>query len=147
MKAQAPAPLPVKGKRASVSVTSVPQETFAEPAAALAAKLGWDGPDHFVGNDISVRDAKRFLQKTLHEQHQAAALGAPALDFAAVCEHLGLTAAADLEAVQGACALAYESGKGQATTQVEKKNVSLDARAEGSASAALGRMAAAVAKK
>lgn len=140
MKAQAPAPAPVKGKRATVSITSVPQETFAEPAAALAAKLGWDGPDHFVGNEITVRDATRFLQKALHEQHQAAALGLPTPSYEAVCEHLGLTAAADLEAVHGACALSFESGKGHATSSVETKNVSLDARAEGSGSAMLGRM-------
>jgi len=140
-----PSPAPKK-RHPSVAVTGVPQETFAPPAVALAEKLGWKGQPDWIGNDITVRDAQRFIQKTMHEHHQAGARGEPQPDYRAACEHLAVDNADEQAAVDAALGLAYESGKGQAVSDVEIKKVSMDARAEGSASAALGRMAAATAK-
>lgn len=136
-----PKPVPAPKKRATVTVTGVPQETFAEPAKALAEKLGWKGDPSWVGNDITVRDAQRYIAKVMHEHHQAGALGREQPDYRAACQHLGVDNADEQAAIDGALALAYESGKGQATSEVNQKNVSLDARAEGSAAAALGRLA------
>jgi len=138
-----PKPEPVVKKRSTVTVTGVPQETFAEPAKALAAKLGWKGEPDWVGNDITVRDAERFIQKSLHEAHIAGALGQSGPSAASVCEHLGVTDSGDQSAVGAALALAHESGKSQPTSEIKTKNVSIDAKASGSGSAMLGRMSGA----
>jgi hypothetical protein len=134
-----PAP-PMKTKRQVLEVSTVKQEEFAEPAKALASALGWRGSPDLVGNGVAVRDAERFLQKVLHESHQAGALGNACPASSAACEHLGLTDAADKTAVDAALTVAHESGKGVATTKVEQKTVSLDAKMQGSGAAMAGRM-------
>lgn len=138
-------PVPPR-KRPSVGVTGAPQETFVAPAVALAKKLGWDGDPDWVGNDITVRDAQRFIAKTMHEHHQAGARGEPQPDYRAACLHLAVDNANEQAAIDGALRLAYESGKDQPVTQVETKKLSLDASMEGSAGVMLGRLAEAEAK-
>jgi hypothetical protein len=133
----------MKTRRQVLEVSTVPQESFAEPAKALASALGWKGAPDLVGNGVAVRDAERFLQKSLHEAHQAGALGNVCPTGAAACEHLGLTDSADKAAVDAALGVAHESGKGVATAKVEPKTVSLDAKMSGSGSAMAGRMSGA----
>lgn len=163
-KAALPPPLPKPKSRKMANVCSVPQEAFSEPAKALAAKLGWEGepaavvyPARRSGESddayavrirfdaITVRDAQRFLQKSLHEHFAAGALGREQ-PTASVSGHLEVDTAEEKAAVEAALSAAYESGKGTPTSEVEIKKVSLDANAEGSATAALSRMQSKVGK-
>jgi hypothetical protein len=142
--------LPPPKARPKAGVCDVPQEAFAAPAVALAAKLGWDGapgdvlpPPRQSGesdNDyarrvrftsITVRDAQRFIAKTLHEHFSAGALGQPQPDSSAASLHLNVDTESESKALFDALAAAYESGKGQPTSQVEIKKVSADTQLDG----------------
>jgi hypothetical protein len=63
---------------------------YEEKARTIAEQLGWAGEDHWVGNGIQVKDAKRYLCKILHEVHQAVVNGKEPPSAEKVCEHLGL---------------------------------------------------------
>jgi hypothetical protein len=66
------------------------QEYFSRAAETLASALGWEGDPSWVLNGIQVSDARRFLQKTLHEVHVAALNDREPPTPAAVAAHLGL---------------------------------------------------------
>lgn len=140
MQAKPPEPLPQKKRRPTVAVTNVPQEAFVPAAAKLAEALGWKGEDHFVGNGVTVRDARRYLTKVLHEAHQAGARGLAVPEANAA--HLGIDTEAEIQALEGALAAAHATGKDAVTSEVPVKRVSMDTDMEGSAGALLSKLQA-----
>lgn len=167
MQAKAPEPLPQKKRRPTVAVTNVPQEAFAPIGQKLAEALGWKGEDHFVGNGLTVRDARRYITKLLHDAHQAGAHGKPSPDVrppvdpenprdlrigANVYETLSMLEEASLHlsvdnpeeqaALSAALSAAYATGKDAVKKEVAVRRVSMDTDMEGSADAILGKFAA-----
>jgi hypothetical protein len=122
------------------------QEDFAELGGALSAQLGWDGPDHHLGNDITVADARAFLVKSLHEQFQAGAKGEPQPDPALVCEHLGLTDDADVAMVAAECGKSFDAGKGAVVLEQEAKVAGIAADLVVTGTTALNKLAEASGK-
>lgn len=154
--AQAPAavePAAVARIRRSGRVFSaLEQEAFNAEGDRLAAALGFEGPDHFVLNDVRVADAKAFCRKVMHETHQAALT--PEKDepeAAAVCAHLGFDGDAEalglVEAAIAACleretAANYSDVRATEAARVELVAADLT----GSAGAMLGKLAEGEAK-
>jgi hypothetical protein len=95
-----------------------------------------------AAHGITVRDAVRYCAKLLHEHFEAGAFGKEQPGIAAACEHLAVDNADERAAIEGACAAAYEAGKGAKVTEHPIKKASLDAEAQGSAGTILGRVAA-----
>ncbi len=140
MQAKAPEPLPQKKRRPTVAVTNVPQEAFTPIGLKLAEALGWKGEDHFVGNGVTVRDARRYITKILHEAHQAGAKGLPVPEIDAA--HLGIDTEDEIKALESALAAAHATGKDAVKSEVPVKRVSMDTDMEGSAGALLSRFQA-----
>jgi len=131
-KARPPAPPAQKPRRATVQATVIEQKEFASSAAALAAKLGWDGEETWEANGITVRDAQRYIQKVLHEAFAAAAKGLPMTDVSAAAEHLSCDAG-ETAALAEALRLSYEAGKEAPLQGHRVKARHMDAELEGSA--------------
>ena len=130
-------PRPPKAER------GVPQELFAEAAASLAEKLGWGGEgveDDWVQNDIQVSDARAYIQKVMHEHHQAAAQGLEQPDYQAACQHLAVDTPEEQRAIDAALSSAYESGRGAELDESEARRVNLAATLEVSAATALDKL-------
>lgn len=140
-KAAPPPPPPAARKRPMVN-TAGKQEDFAADAADLAAKLGWDGPDHYQIDGLTVRDARRFIQKTLHEAFVAGALGGEKPDGTAASVHLAVDTPDEVKALSDMLALAFEAGKGATVEHHRQKNAMIVAEGEASAGSLLARVEA-----
>lgn len=117
-KAKPKVAIPLRAPKPGLGGTGVPQEAFAEAGKELAAKLGWetDGTvetDEMVYQDITVRDARLFCIKTLHEHHQAGALGKPQPQIRAFSRHLAVDTPEERELVTTVLRAAYEGGIGK----------------------------------
>lgn len=146
-KAQPPKPLPQKVTRArSVQTTVIQQSEFTGAAIGLATKLGWEGEAHWLANDITVRDAQRYLVKILHESFEACAKGLPAPSAEAAAKHLGIKDAAELKILGEAMSLAFEAGKDQPLATAALKRASMDVEMSGNALSMLNKLLAAEAE-
>lgn len=123
------------------------QEDFHAPAAALAEKLGWVGPDHYVAAEIRVDDARNYITKVMHEHFQAAAKGLPQPDYQEACAHLAVDNADEQAAIDAALKDAYEAGKGAQVDSHPATVGGMSANISVGASAALGKFAEASAGK
>ncbi len=92
-----------------------PQQAFRQAAVDLATVLGWGGVDeagrsieeHWLQNDISVADARNYLQQKLHEAHQAGVLQQPMPAVDELFEHLAVDTLEEVDATQEALQAAY----------------------------------------
>ncbi|HKY40766.1 MAG TPA: hypothetical protein VJN18_32750 [Polyangiaceae bacterium] len=122
------------------------QADFAAPAAKLAEELGWKGEPDWVANDIMVRDAQRFIAKTMHEHFQAAARGLSQPDYKAACDHLAVDNPTEQAAIDQALKAAYAAGKGAEVKGTPATIAGVAANIEVSAGAGLGKLAQAEGK-
>jgi len=81
------------------------QDEFEAEAVELAAKVGFAGEPEWEIDGVSVRDARVYLRKCLHEMHVEAFGGPPATTHLAMVVHLDLDD-------EGADVLARESPRG-----------------------------------
>lgn len=115
------------------------QEQFADAARELAEKLGFSGADDLeTEQGLSVRDARRYIVKTLHEHYQAGARGEAQPDYKAACEHLCVDNAGEQAAIDAALGKAFEDGKGKPVESSAAKRATMGGQIEGSAAKALG---------
>lgn len=120
MAARPPSEVQKKPRPAPKGPEFAPQQSFRQAAVDLAAVLGWHGDeDDWLQNDITIADARNYLQQKLHEAHQACVLGQPMPDYAEVYEHLAVDTFAEDEATQAAFAAAYATGKNKAFIEAE----------------------------
>lgn len=117
-KAKPKVAIPMRPPRPGLGGTGVPQEAFEEAGTLLAAKLGWetDGTtetDELVYQDITVRDARQYCIKTLHEHHQAGAKGAAQPQIRIFSRHLAVDTPEERELVTTVLRAAYEGGIGK----------------------------------
>ena len=97
-----------------------PQQAFRQAAVDLAAVLGWHGDeDDWLQNDITIADARNYLQQKLHEAHQASVTGQQMPDYTEVYEHLAVDTDAEDEAVMAAFEAAYATGKDKAFIEAQ----------------------------
>ncbi len=90
-----------------------PQQAFRQAAVDLATVLGWGGEgvqEHWLQNDITVADARNYLQQKLHEAHCAGVLQQPMPSVDELYEHLAVDTLEEVDATQRALEAAYSAG-------------------------------------
>ncbi len=113
MAARPPEDFAPKGRPAPKGPEFAPQQAFRQAAVDLATVLGWGGEgalDHWIQNDITIADARNYLQQKLHEAHQAGVLQQPMPSVDELYEHLAVDTLEEVDATQRALEEAYATG-------------------------------------
>ena len=118
-----------------------PQQAFRQVAVDLATVLGWGGEgaqDHWIQNDITIADARNYLQQKLHEAHCAGVLQQPMPTVDELYEHLAVDTLEEVDAAQGALEAAYATGGDKEFIEAQRARFGfLKAELKGSAGAML----------